>query len=171
MEEIRNTGNSKKPIPNWSSHTKPFWWFTTVSLQLGHKASKISIIFASLQQIFPLCSACTNRKCYITVKKNYFLLKTWWCPCMSMPLLGRDRIVWSVQNYMFYTVSPVQWLRYGMDNLWTVGKFLTTERNSSLQHSVQNSPGAHPAPQSTDIWASFPRGNTDGAWSWPFTSI
>jgi hypothetical protein len=30
------------------------------SLPLGHKASKISIIFASLQQIFPLCSAYTN---------------------------------------------------------------------------------------------------------------
>jgi hypothetical protein len=38
--------------------------------------------------------------------------------------------------YMFHTALSVQWLRYGMDNLQIMGKFLVIERYSSLKQSV-----------------------------------
>ena len=133
MEEIRNPGTSNKPTPNSLklAYQTVLMIRNHYSLWSGHKASKISIIFVSQQQIFPLCIAYTNQNCYIIVKRNYFLLKMWWCPHMSIPLLGRERTAWSIRNYMFHTALLVLRLRYEMDNLQIVGKFLTIERNSS----------------------------------------
>jgi hypothetical protein len=106
------------------------------SLQLGHNASKISIIFASPQQIFPLCSAYTTRNCYIIVKKELFSSKNVVVPThvYTTAWEGEKGMIYR-ELYMFHTALSMQWLRYGMDNLRIVGKFLAIERYSSLKVS------------------------------------
>jgi len=62
-------------------------------------------------------------------------------------------------------------LGYGLDDRGSRVLLPARAGNFSLQHSVQNGTGAHPASYPMGNGSSFPRGKVAGAWIGPLTSI